>query len=215
MQEFSKKNLYFGGIIGPIVFLLNDIIGSIITQGYSPIVNAVSELTQAGSKNAVLLSSLFIIAAMGLVVFAIGIVSHYNFRQNKLMFMGRIFIIFLGIFSALSGSIFPMDPFGEEATFPGEMHKTLTGINIGLIILAIPIIGIGLYREKQWKLFRLYSIITVIIMGTCGGLTSVLMMNDIELLGLFERITIYGYQSWIFILAFLLLKEQSKSKSKV
>jgi len=103
-----------------------------------------------------------------------------------------------------------MDPFGGEATFPGEMHKILTGINIVLIILAIPIIGIGLYKEKQWKLFRLYSIITVIIMGTCGGFTSVLMMNDIELLGLFERITIYAYQLWIFILAFLLMKEQTK-----
>ncbi|MFC1969837.1 hypothetical protein ACFLVV_01295 [Chloroflexota bacterium] len=29
-----------------------------------------------------------------------------------------------------------------------------------------------------------------------------------ELLGLFERITIYAYQLWIFILAYLLIKEQ-------
>jgi len=67
MKEISKKILYFGGIIGPIVFLLNDIVGSIITQGYSPIIHAISELTQAGSENAVLLSSLFLIAAIGLI----------------------------------------------------------------------------------------------------------------------------------------------------
>jgi hypothetical protein len=47
----DRKLLFYGGIFGPIVFLLNDIIGSIITQGYSPIINAVSELTQAGSEN--------------------------------------------------------------------------------------------------------------------------------------------------------------------
>lgn len=210
MNKLEKNALYLGGIIGPIVFLLNDIIGSIITHGFNPIRNAVSELTQAGSENAILLSTLFFIAASMLVVFAIGIVIHYNFALSKLMFLGGIFIMLLGIFSALSGTIFPMDPFDTEATFPGTMHIVLTGLNIVLIILAIPMIGIGLYREKKWKSFRLYSIITVLIMATCGGATSVLMMNDIELLGLFERITIYAYQLWIVILAVLLMKEQPK-----
>jgi hypothetical protein len=206
----DKKLLFFGGIFGPIVFLLNDIIGSIITQGYSPIINAVSELTQAGSMNIYLLSSLFVISATMLVVFGTGIISHYKFGQSKLLFLGGIFIIILGIFSALSGSIFPMDPFTAipmSGTFAGTMHIILTGLNIVLIVLAIPMIGIGLYREKLWKSFRLYSIITVLIMISFGGLTSVLMMNNIELLGLFERITIYAYQSWIFILAFLFIKE--------
>ena len=141
----DKKLLFYGGIFGPIVFLLNDIIGSIITQGYSPIINAVSELTQAGSENIYLLSSLFLVSAIMLIAFGI---------------------------------------------------------------------GIGLYKEKQWKSFRLYSLITVLIIVIFGGLTSVLMMNDIELLGLFERITIYSYQLWLFILAILFIKGQSTSKSK-
>ncbi len=206
----DKKLLFYGGILGPIVFLLNDIIGSIITQGYSPIINAVSELTQAGSKNTYLLSSLFVISAIMLVIFGIGVITYYKFEQSKLIFLGGIFIMILGIFSALSGSIFPMDPFTAipmPGTFPGTMHIILTGLNIILIVLAIPMIGIGLYSEKQWKSFRLYSIITLIIMASFGGLTSVLMMNNIELLGLFERISIYAYQSWIFILAFLFIKE--------
>ena len=210
----DKKLLFYGGIFGPIVFLLNDIIGSIITQGYSPIINAVSELTQAGSENIYLLSSLFLISAIMLIVFGIGIVAHYKYGHSKLLFLGGIFIIILGVFSALSGTIFPMDPFNGEATFAGTMHIILTGLNIILIILFIPLIGIGLYKEKQCKSFRLYSIITVLIMVIFGGLTSVLMTNDIELLGLFERITIYTYQLWLFILAILFIKGQSTSKSK-
>ena len=59
----DKRILFYGGIFGPLVFLLNDVIGSLITQDYSPIKNAVSELTQAGSEHAYLLSSLFLIAA--------------------------------------------------------------------------------------------------------------------------------------------------------
>ncbi len=210
----DKKLLYYGGIFGPIIFLLNDIIGIIITPGFSPIVNAVSELTQAGSENAIILSSLFLIAAIMLMVFGIGLVAHYKFGQTKLIFFGGIFIILLGLFSALSGTIFPMDPFGGEATFAGNMHIILTGLNIILLILAIPMIGIGLNRVKQWKSFRLYSIVTVLIMVIFGASTSFLIMNDIEMLGLFERITIYAYQLWIFILALMLIKHPSKSKIK-
>lgn len=206
MKEKTMKGLYLGGIIGPIVFLLNDIIGTIITPGYSQIIHAVSELTQAGAENAVLLSSLFLIAAIGLIVFAIGLVSHYNFGTSKVIILGGIFIISLGILSALTGTIFPMDPFGEDATLAGSMHQYLTYVNIALIVLAIPLIGIGLYKEKQWKSFTIYSIITVITMAICGVLTGVLTANNIEMLGLFERITIYAYQAWIFILAVLLIR---------
>jgi hypothetical protein len=203
----DKKLLCYGGIFGPIVFLLNDVIGSIITKNYSPIINAVSELTQAGSENVILLSSLFIIAALSIMFFGIGISTHYNFQHSKLLFFGGIFIMILGIFSALSGSIFPMDPFGGEASFAGNMHIILTGLNIIMVVLAVPMIGIGLYREKQWKSFRLYSMITVFIMVIFGASTSILLMNEIEMLGLFERITIYSYQLWIFILGCLFIKE--------
>ncbi|NHJ20916.1 MAG: DUF998 domain-containing protein [Candidatus Lokiarchaeota archaeon] len=210
----NKKHLYLGGIFGPIVFLINDIVGSIITPGYSPIINAVSELTQRGAENSILLSLLFLIAAVGLVLFAIGIALHYSFGKSKLLFFGGIFIGLLGIFSALTGTIFPMDPFGEAATFAGEMHKYLTYVNILLVVLGILMIGIGFNKQKKWKSFLIYSIVVVLIMGTFGALTSVLMMNGIELLGLFERITIYGYQSWILILSVSLIREEPKIKVK-
>ena len=208
----NKRILYYGGILGPIVFLLNDIIGSIITQGYNPIINAVSELTQAGSEYICLLGSLFFISAIMLSVFGIGVVTHYMCRNSELLLLGGIFIIFLGLFSALSGTIFPMDPFNAETTFAGRMHIILTGLNIILIVLAIPMIGIGFYRTHQWKSFRLYSIISVLIMLVFGASTAVLMTNDIKLLGLFERITIYSYQLWIFVLANKLITDKGFEK---
>jgi hypothetical protein len=67
--------------------------------------------------------------------------------------------------------------------------------------------GIGFYRERQWESFRLYSIITLLIIVIFGGSTPVLMMNDIGLLGLFERIVIYSYLLWFFVLAFKLIRD--------
>lgn len=119
----------------------------------------------------------------------------------------------MGIFTSLTGTIFPQDPMCGESTFPGTMHLILVGIDAILIFPALLMIGIGLYRENQWKSFRLYSIITVLIIFIFGGLSALVIMNNIELLGLVQRITIYAYLLWVFVLAFKFIKEQPTPKS--
>jgi hypothetical membrane protein len=42
----DKKLLFYGGIFGPIAYLLNDIIGGIVTPNYSYIENTISDLTK-------------------------------------------------------------------------------------------------------------------------------------------------------------------------
>lgn len=204
----DKKFLYFGGTVGLIAILIYDVIGSIIIEGYSQIIHAVSDLTQVGAENIFLLSSIFLVAGLMLVVFAIELARPYKFEHNKLLFLGSIILSSLGLL--LLVIIFPMVPFKGGATFPGEIPVILAGLNIVILIMVIPLMGICLYIEKKWNSFRLYSIVTVLIMGTFGSLTSLLMMNNIELLGLFKRITIYVYQFWIFILAVLLIDEKKK-----
>lgn len=203
----DRKFMYYGGILSPIFFVLVDIIGGMITPDYSRIINAVSELTQAGSENIYLLSSLFVISAVMGIGFGIGIVTEFSYSRSKLIFSGGILIIINGIFSGLTGTIFPMDPFNVDITFAGTLHIILTALNALMIMLLIPMMGIGFYRERQWESFRLYSIITLLIIVIFGGSTPVLMMNDIGLLGLFERIVIYSYLLWFFVLAFKLIRD--------
>ena len=203
----DRKFMYYGGILSPIFFVLVDIIGGMITPDYSRIINAVSELTQAGSENIYLLSSLFFISAVMGIGFGIGIVTEFSYSRSKLIFSGGILIIINGIFSGLTGTIFPMDPFNVDITFAGTLHIILTALNALMIMLLIPMMGIGFYRERQWVSFRLYSIITLLIIVIFGGSTPVLMMNDIGLLGLFERIVIYSYLLWFFVLAFKLIRD--------
>jgi Protein of unknown function (DUF998) len=159
--SMDRKFMYYGGILSPIFFVLVDIIGGMITPDYSRIINAVSELTQAGSENIYLLSSLFFISAVMGIGFGIGIVTEFSYSRSKLIFSGGILIIINGIFSGLTGTIFPMDPFNVDMTFAGTMHIILTALNALMIMMLIPMIGIGFYRERQWVSFRLYSIITL------------------------------------------------------
>ena len=211
----DKKLLFYGGIFGPIVFLLNDIIGGILTPNYSYLEQSISDLTKAGTEDTYLLGSilLFIAAIMG-IIFGIAIISHYKFKISKLIFLGGLFFIIIGLFNSLTGTIFPQDTIGGEVTFPGTMHLILVGIMVILSILALLMIGIGLYRERQWKSFRLYTFISVLVTIIMGGLSAYVISNDIGFIGLFERIPAYIIQLWTVVLAYKLITEYEAVKSK-
>lgn len=202
----KNESLFYAGILGPLLFLLNDIIGNIITPDYSFLINAVSELTQAGSENVLLLSSLFLLSAIMTIVFGIGLLKTFKGGRSRLLTIGSIIIIITASFNALTGTIFPMDPFGAEMTFAGMMHIALVGLSAVMVMVMIVMFGIGLDREKKWKSFKIYSIITVIVMIAAGAMTPVLMDNNIPLLGLFERIVIYTYLLWFSLLAIKLIR---------
>lgn len=205
----DKRLLFYGGILGPIVFLLNDIIGGLVTPNYSYIEQPISDLTQAGTHETYLLGSgLLFIAAILSIIFGIGIISHYKFKISKLIFLGGVILIIMAIFNSLTGTIFPQDPRGGGvATFPGTMHLALVGINVILIFPALIMIGIGLNRERQWKTFRNYTFISLIIMFIFGGLSAYIIAYDIELLGLVERVVVYVFQLWSVVLAYKLITE--------
>ena len=211
----DKKLLFFGGILGPITYLLNDIIGGIVTPDDSYIQNTVSDLTKAGTQDTYLLGSiLLLISALMGIAFGIGIVSNYQYKHSKLVFLGGLFLIIIGISTSLTGTIFPQDPIGGEFTFPGTMHLILVGISAILLFPTLLMIGIGLYRKKQWKSFRLYTFISVIIMFIFGGLSIIVIMNEIALIGLVERISVYTFQMWSVVLASKLIAEYEVLKSK-
>jgi len=211
----DKKFLFFGGIFGPIAYLLNDIIGGFVTPNYSYIQNTISDLTKAGTQDTYLLGSiLLLISALMGITFGIGIISHYQYRHGKLIFFGGSLLTIMGIFNIFTATIFPQDPIGGELTFPGTMHLILVGISALLLFPALLMIGIGLYREKQWKPFRQYTFISVLIIFISGGLSVIVIVNGIALLGLVERISIYTFQIWSVVLAYKLITKHESLKSK-
>jgi hypothetical membrane protein len=200
----DKNILYYAGMASVISYLLVNIIGGIITPNYSYVVNAVSELSQAGAENRILISPFLLLSSMMGILFALGIISHYPYGRNKLIFIGGVALIIMGAFTSLTSTIFPMDPFGENTTFAGTMHLVLVGISAVLIFPALLMIGIGFYREKNWRSFRSYTFISILIILISGVLSIVVIANGIELIGLVERIAVYTYFLWIFLLSYKL-----------
>ncbi len=199
--RMNHSVLFWAGIFGPFVYVLNVILGGVITQDYSHIRNAVSELTQRGASNIVILSAFFVVSAILMIAFGIAIMLHYR-HQSRQVYAGGALIVVYGVFATLLATVFPQDPVGADSTFPGTMHLVFAGLAALVIVGSILLIGMGLRQtEEHWRYFKLYSVITVIVMLIFGASTPVLMMNGIELMGLFERLTQLAYLQWFVTLA--------------
>ncbi len=111
-------------------------------------------------------------------------------------------LILAGIFAALLASIFPQDPLGGESTFPGTLHLVIAGLTAFVIMVGILLSGLGMDKQTvPWRGFKLYSVITVMLVFIFGAPTPILIMNNIELLGLFERLTQLAYLQWFVVFA--------------
>jgi hypothetical protein len=209
----NKKLFYFGGFGAGIFYLIGDIVGGIITPNYSYISNAVSELIQSGAENRIFLSSFLFLHALMIILFAIGLLVHYPYNKSKSINIAGIFILIVGISHALSSSIFPQDPVGAEATFPGVMHLILVGITVLLIFATMPLMAIGFSRSYNWKSFSVFTYVCLAVIVISGVSSPIVIANEIEVMGLTERITGYMFYVWLFVLAYLLIKKQSEQIS--
>jgi hypothetical protein len=199
-----KKTILYGGILGPITYLLNDIIGGFVTPNYNYVVNTVSDLTKSGSTY-MLGSIILLISTLMGFAFGIGIMSHY--KNNRLISRGGLFLAVIGFLNIFTATIFPQDTIGGVVTFPGTMHLVLVGMGAVILFPTLIMMAVGLYREKQWILFRLYTLISIIIMFVFGGLSVIVIMNGVEMIGLVERVSVYTFQLWSMVLALSLIKE--------
>jgi hypothetical membrane protein len=147
----DKKILFYAGMGTGLAYLLGDIIGGIITPGYSFISNAVSELSQSGAANRPIMVPFLFAHALMLVLFGYAILLYHPYKRSKLVFIGGLLILVIGLCHSLSGTVFPQDPVGDPATFAGTMHLILVAITVVLIFLLLPLMGQGIFKSKKWN----------------------------------------------------------------
>jgi hypothetical protein len=197
--------LYYAGFAAGLFYLLGDLLGGFITPAYNYIENAVSELVQSGAENRRLLSIFFFIHAIMLILFSIGILVRHPFALSSLVFIGGILLLVVGISHAFSSTIFPMDPVGEESTFPGFMHLVLVAITVVSIFILMPLLGLGFSRLYGWNYFATFTFISLVIIVLSGAASPIVIGRGIKVMGLTERITGYTFYAWMAVLAYLLI----------
>lgn len=208
-----KRYWFLSGMLAGFLYLLVDVIGGLRAEDYSFVERAVSELTQAGAEGVLGLKvTLFLFTVLGMVFWY---TFSSKFRSNKKLRLAGKLLFVTGLMTALTGTVLPMDPIGAKATTAGILHLVLTGISAVIVLPLVPVIGIQLSKEIRWSLFKYYSFITVGVMIIFGGLTPVVIMKNITLMGLFERLNVYAYLLWVSVLSFKLCCSNKGSSNLV
>jgi len=200
------------GIVSLLVYLAGDVIAGMSWQGYAFASQAVSELTALESPARPLLLVLFSLYSLLVVAFGAGVIAAA--ASTRSLRSAGILLIVYSLMGWVTMTYFPMHSRGVVAATSDIMHPILTYANV-IVILAI----VGFAAAAFGRPFRLYSLATVLILIGCGLWTgqdvSALKGNlATPILGIKERILIYGFLLWVSVLAVMLLRTK-RERSKM
>lgn len=211
MNRVSRRSrlLSVGGVLGPLVYTAAVILGGLIRPGYSHISQPISELIARGAPNKALLNPVFAAYNLLALAFALGVITHVRLRSPH---AGRSAGIHASAFLILGGVVglatlfFPQDPGGPPVTLTGTIHIALAGVCSLASMASIFLLAIWFQRTGQQAAAR-YSYLSLVVVFLSGAMAAITTATGGVFFGLLERLTIFAYLQWMFILALRLVKD--------
>ncbi len=197
------------GIISSILFILVNIIVPLQYPGYSMASNVPSELSAIGAPTRTLWSVLATPYMFLMFAFAWGVLK--SAHGNKRL---RIAGIMLLCYAAL-GFLWPFAPMHQRevlAAGGGTIEDTMHLV-LGAFTQVFYLGALGFAAAALGKGFRIYSIITFIVLLFFGALTFMespgLSRNEpTPMIGVWERVNIGVFLLWVIVLAVILLQRE-------
>jgi len=186
--------------------------GAMITliryEGYNPISQVPSELTAIGAPTGPLWMLLGPVYDLLVVAFGVGIWMSAG-RKRVLRVFGGLFVAF-GVLGAIAWPFATMHQREVLAAGGGTLSDALH-VMLGLMTVLFMLVAIGFGATAFGKPFRLYSIVTILILFVFGALTGLdsprLQANlPTPWIGLWERINIGAFLLWLVVLSAALLR---------
>jgi Protein of unknown function (DUF998) len=212
-----KKLLMLCGSFAAVIYVGTMILGGLLRPGYSHISMAISELVADGAPNRALLSSSFLVYNILLTVFGVGLFLKVNSQSRGRIsgFVGSLALVLVGVAGILMELAFAQEPGGTATSFTGIMHFVMAGIaSLGTMVA---LLGIGLWFRNipEMKSYVLYSIISVAIIFISGGSSVLAMANHSLLFGLIERITIFTFTLWMFVIGLKMFQLENATSDQM
>lgn len=205
-----RKIMLICGILSSLLYIATDVLAATLWEDYSPVSQTVSELIAINAPTRPLVVPLFV--AYSLLVYAFGLGAWRSSGRNRaLRFTGGL-LIGKEILGLVVTIFFPIHLRGVEGTSVDTMHGILTGVGVLFILLAI-----GFGATPFGPRFRLYSIVTIVMLVVFGLLTGVDAPRigadqSTPWMGVFERVAISGFLIWVMALAITLLRAEDDSE---
>lgn len=212
-MKLAKKYisaLLFCGILSTLLYIASDSICAIVYPGYSYTSQAISELSAIGSPTASLWTYLLLPFNPLIILFGIGV--FLSNKKRRLRISGILLSLF-GI-SGYAWWFFPMNMRGNIGSASDTGHLIMSAITVLLLTLILAF-GSGAGGKK----FRIYSILTILIMLFFGSLVgmmapAVAAEEPTPWMGIYERISVFSPMIWMSVLAIILMKKEKNKVSK-
>lgn len=206
-QEGRKENslrLFASlGIVAPIIFVTTIIVLGTIRPGYSHLSQAISELGEAGSPNAIIQDVNFIVLGFLMFVLAIGL--HRGIGSGTGSKIGPALLAIFAILVGVNG-VFPCDPGCEFITFIGITHNVTGLAAFSSFIAAALILPKRFGPDSSWQGFRTYSRVSGIL-ALFFLVTWIMSKGAIpDLSGLFQRVMVGVFLLWIEVMSIRLFQ---------
>ncbi len=206
-----RKTLLICGIASSLLYAAMNIFVAMQWQSYSSFSQTVSELSAIGAPTRPLWIALGTVYTLLVAGFGVGIWLSAG-RNRPLRIIGGL-LIFYGILGLFWPPMHRREVLAAGGgTLTDTMHIAFAMVTVVLMMLAIAF-GAAAFGKR----FRLYSIVTIVILLAFGGLTS---MNASRVganlptpwIGVWERINIGVFLLWVVVLAVILLREKRDIK---
>lgn len=207
----NNKFKVFGlscGMISSILYILHVLIGGLLWDGYSHIVQPISDLTSMGAPNRMLLLIITILYGILAIVFATVFYMQIKIIKNKPLSFGILFLVIMEIISFVGYFLFPLEVAGVEVlTFQSMMHIFVTIIVVFTTIGFTLVTGIAFLRIQRTIKLGIFILICGVIIIVSGVATGAIIANGNPITGLIERINIFTLQAMIFIISYVMTRK--------
>lgn len=212
LRGTRHRALLVCGIVSSLLY--GAMIGAIRFEGYSLVSQVPSELTAIGAPTRTLWMWLGAAYTLLLAAFGWGVWESAG-RNRALRIVGGLMLAYGSL-----GLLWPFAAMHQRevlaaggGTWSDTMHVVLAGVTVLLMFLAM-----GFGATAFGKRFRLYSIISGGVMIAFGGLTFVEAPRlesglPTPWIGLWERINITVFLTWVAMLAIVLMRTAPHSSS--
>ncbi|HEX3244122.1 MAG TPA: DUF998 domain-containing protein [Chloroflexota bacterium] len=191
------------GVVAPIYYaVVNEVVGALRYPGYDPIARPVSELTATYATTRLILVPLLVIFDLLIIPFWIAVWRAAPANRALRLTSGLMLA-----FRALALLAFPFPMVADEVLGANTIHTVIWGVLTPLLMLA----GIGASAAAFGKRFRVYAILTLVVLVAFSGLAGVQAAQvtagePVRWFGITERALIGIWLQWVAVLAIVLLR---------
>jgi hypothetical protein len=195
------QKLFFSfGMIGSLSFVFEDFLGSIFWRRYNPITSYISQLTADGAPNIPLTRTLFYIYEICLIIFIISMLVK-SFRSYGICLRaGYAGLLILLSISILGYGLFPMT-MDFIISFKNYLHLVITIIIVAGTIFILFLLALGYIKQEHERKIGRITFVAAILFLLFNLLHLYAIFRGLNILGLIQRLSLYTFQIYIFVLS--------------